>query len=283
MSAPSAAGPVRARETRALVLGGGGVAGIAWETGILAGLAAAGVDVVHPDLMVGTSAGSTVAAQVTSSASLADLYQDQVDGTGAPEPTVLDVDLVALMAEVRQILGSGGDPRLVRQRIGAMSLAHDRVPQAERRALIEVRLPSHVWPGQRLAITTIDAETGELVVLTNDSGVDLVDAVAASCAIPRVWPAVTVDGRRLFDGGMRSGTNTDVADGHGRVLVLDVIGLPETSDVARVTAPVFTITPDEASQVGLEDLLDPASRAVCARAGHEQGQRIAADVSAFWS
>jgi NTE family protein len=271
------------KHSRALVLGGGGVAGIAWETGILAGLADTGVDVTDADLVVGTSAGATVAAQVSSSKPLGALYDDQVNGTGAPEPTVDDVDPVALLAEVREILGSGDDPQVIRRRIGAMSLAQDRVPVSERRALIEARLPDHEWPARRLAITTVDAESGEFVVLTNTSDVDLVDAVAASCAIPRVWPAVRIHGRRLFDGGMRSGTNADVAKGYGKVLVLDVIGFPETSDVEPVSAPLFTITPDEASQAGLRNLLDPASRAICARAGYGQGQRIAAEVKAFWA
>lgn len=138
-------------------------------------------------------------------------------------------------------------------------------------------------PRWRLAITTVDAESGEFVVLTNTSDVDLVDAVAASCAIPRVWPAVPIHGRRLFDGGMRSGTNADVAKDHGKVLVLDVIGFPETTDVEPVSAPVLTVTPDEASQAGLQNLLDPDSRAICARAGYDQGQRIAAEVKAFWA
>ncbi|WP_237047747.1 hypothetical protein [Lentzea guizhouensis] len=105
----------------------------------------------------------------------------------------------------------------------------------------------------------------------------------SSCAIPRVWPAVPIHGRRLFDGGMRSGTNADVAKDCGRVLVLDVIGFPETGDVQPVSAPLLTITPDEASQAGLQNLLDPGSRAICARAGHDQGQRIAAEVKAFWA
>lgn len=211
------------KDTKALVLGGGGVAGIAWETGILAGLADAGVDVTDADLVVGTSAGATVAAQVTSSKPLGALHDDQVNGTGAPEPAIHDVDPVALLAEVREILGSGDDPQVIRRRIGAMSLAQDRVPVSERRALIEARLPDHEWPARRLAITTIDAESGEFVVLTN------------------------------------------------------------TSDVEPVSAPLLTITPDEASQAGLQNLLDPDSRAICARAGHDQGRRIAAEVKAFWA
>ena len=56
----------------ALVLGGGGITGIAWEIGVLAGLAEAGVDLTGADLVVGTSAGSVVGAQITSGAPLED-------------------------------------------------------------------------------------------------------------------------------------------------------------------------------------------------------------------
>ncbi|WP_229373128.1 hypothetical protein [Umezawaea beigongshangensis] len=136
-------------DAKALVLGGGGVAGIARETGILAGLADAGVDVTDADPVVGTSAGATVAAQVTSSKPLSALYDDQVNGTGAPEPAIHDVDPVALLAEVREMLGSGDDSQVVRRCVGAMSLAQDRVPVAERRALVEARLPDHGWCAQR--------------------------------------------------------------------------------------------------------------------------------------
>src|SRR5215204_2387905 len=49
---------------RALVLGGGGSAGNAWLIGVIAGLFDAGLDVTEADLIIGTSAGSTAAAQV---------------------------------------------------------------------------------------------------------------------------------------------------------------------------------------------------------------------------
>ena len=59
---------------QALVLAGGGAAGNAWEIGLIAGLSDAGVDVIEADLIIGTSAGSTVAAQITSGTRPADLY-----------------------------------------------------------------------------------------------------------------------------------------------------------------------------------------------------------------
>ena len=61
-----ATGRVRAAGERALVLGGGGSTGNAWLIGVIAGLFEAGLDVTTADLIVGTSAGSTAAAQITS-------------------------------------------------------------------------------------------------------------------------------------------------------------------------------------------------------------------------
>ena len=50
---------------RALILGGGGASGNAWVIGVIAGLFDAGLDVTEADLIIGTSAGSTAAAQIT--------------------------------------------------------------------------------------------------------------------------------------------------------------------------------------------------------------------------
>src|SRR6476659_7614406 len=74
--------------TRALVLAGGGAAGNAWELGLIAGLSDARVDVTEADLIVGPSAGSTVAAQITSGTRPADLYAAIL--AEVPEPAAGD-------------------------------------------------------------------------------------------------------------------------------------------------------------------------------------------------
>ena len=66
-----------------LVLGGGGVTGIAWEVGLLAGLRDGGADVSGADLVIGTSAGSAVGAVVASGEDLEDLYAEQTSPPGA--------------------------------------------------------------------------------------------------------------------------------------------------------------------------------------------------------
>lgn len=272
------------KKDRALVLGGGGVVGIAWETGLLAGLASKGVVLTEADLVVGTSAGATVAAQITSTP-IEKLYADQVEGTGAPEPTV-DVDMPALLGRIAGALTSTPDAIDARKVVGAMALENDRVPEAERRAIIEARLASHEWPEQLVRVTTIQADTGEFKVLDKNSGVSLVDAVAASCAIPVVWPAVTLNGARHYDGGLRSSTNTDVAEGYDKVIVTEIMAMPETSDVRDIsdTSDILTITIDEPSQAAIgENPLDPNACPAAAKAGYDQGVRIADEVRAFWA
>jgi NTE family protein len=167
---------------KAVVLGGGGVAGIAWETGVLLGLADAGLDLTDADLFVGTSAGSVVATQVASGVPLADLYDLQVAGTAAE--LAVDFDLEAMTSRFVEMLADHPEPEELRRRVGAWALTTDTVPEAERLEVIGSRLPVREWPERALRITAVDAATGTFVVFDSASGVDLVDAVAASCAVP---------------------------------------------------------------------------------------------------
>src|SRR5258705_914394 len=152
--------------TAALVLGGGGVTGVAWETGILAGLKTAGVDLTGADTMIGTSAGSVVAAQVTSGAPLEGLYEAQLAPPTGEIPAKIGVRFYAAMAGAMLLTRN---PQRFRRRIGARALRAKTVPEAERREVIANRLPSHDWPERRLLITAIDAATGEFVVFDKNT------------------------------------------------------------------------------------------------------------------
>ena len=265
--------------TRALVLAGGGVAGIAWETGVLLGLRDAGVDLTSPDLLVGTSAGSAVGAQVLSGTDLEELYARQV----APEHQELTppVDLERLLAFFAGLgdLGGGPDAAALRE-LGAFAKATETVDVAARRAVVEWRLPSHEWPQEDLRIPAVDVDTGELVVLTRSSGVPLVDAVAASCAVPGVWPPVPVRGRVLMDGGTRSPTNLDLASGHDDVVALvPLLALGsalvdrEAEELRRAGARVRLVVADEQATAAMgPNALDPAVRGAAAEAGRRQGR-----------
>ncbi|MGR6913595.1 patatin-like phospholipase family protein [[Actinomadura] parvosata] len=268
---------------RALVLGGGGVAGIAWETGVLAGLADEGVDVTTADRIIGTSAGSTVAAQVTSGLPLKELLARQTDPALQTPELVSGVSLAELWVKLQAIAESGLDPAAQRREIGALALAAATVPEAERRAVIEARLPVHEWPDRDLVIVAVEAVTGEVRLFERGSGVGLVDAVAASCAVPGVWPCVTIDGVRYMDGGVRTSTNADLAAGFDRVLVLAPMADVGEPAWKRLDTTVQVMEPDEATLAAFgTDPLAPESRTPSAEAGYAQGRAAAARVAGMW-
>ncbi|HEX6343150.1 patatin-like phospholipase family protein [Umezawaea sp.] len=275
--------------TRALVLGGGGVAGIAWEIGVLAGLAEGGVDVTRPDLVVGTSAGASVAAQITSDLGLPELLRRQVEpGAQAPE-LAADFDLDRL-AEVFGFADGDTDPVEVRRRIGQTALAAPTVAEGRRREVIAARVPVDAWPATPLRLVAVDAATGLERVFDADSGVGLVDAVTASCAVPVIWPPVTIGGARYVDGGVRSAENADLARGHDVVLVLRAMVVEEvdtlTPQVEALRADgseVLVVDVDEAGLAAIgPNPLDPTTREPVARAGRLQGLALADEVGAAW-
>lgn len=265
--------------TTSLVLAGGGVAGIAWETGMLLGLREAGVDLSSPGTVIGTSAGSTVAAQLLSGVDLEELFARQVAVEHQElTPTVDVASLMAFFTELGDISAGLDVPAL--RRVGAFAKQAQTVEVGVRRAVIEWRLPSHEWPVADLRIPTVDADTGELVVLTRNSGVSLVDAVAASCAVPGVWPCVPVGGRLLLDGGVRSSANLDLAAGLDDVVALvpTAMAAPQVERQAdalrRAGATVRVLLADEDSTVAMgANPLDPASRPASAQAGRRQGRQ----------
>src|SRR6266508_3458501 len=272
---------------KALALGGGGVTGIVWEFGMLAGLAEAGADLSTADLIVGTSAGSVVGAQVASGIPLEELYAGQL----AQRANEIAARIRTLLAYLWAFARSP-DTASAGARIGRLALAARTVPEAERRAVIEARLPVHDWPERRLLITAVDARSGELVAFDRDSGVSLVDAVGASCAVPGVWPPVTINGRRWIDGGIRSATNADLAAGCGRVVVVAPIitgfgSMPsvrrQAARLAAGGARVGVVSPDQAARKAIgRNVLDPARRAVSARAGRAQAASVAGTVADVW-
>ncbi|MYR91771.1 patatin-like phospholipase family protein [Streptomyces sp. SID685] len=272
--------------TEALVLGGGGVGGIAWMTGLLAGLADAGQDVTGAGLLVGTSAGATVAAQLGSGLGVEELFARQVEPSLQAREIMAEMDIERFAAEIGVTMATASSAAELRGAVGRVALAARTVSEPERLAVIESRLPEHGWPQRALRVVAVDAETGDTRVFDRDSGVSLVDAVAASCAVPGVWPPVTIAERRYIDGGIRSVANVDLAAGAARVLVLVPLGpveplpsdhpLDDTVAALRAEgAEVLVIGPDDASTSAIgANPLDPATREPAARAGREQGREL---------
>jgi NTE family protein len=276
-------------DKRALVLGGGGVTGAAWELGLVAGLAAEGVDVAAADLIVGTSAGAVTGAQLSSGTDAESLYERQLEPPAGEIAARLGTGLLLRQAWI--MLTSSG-PTQLRMRMGKLSLRSRTVSAAERRKVIERRLPSREWPPVSLRITAVDADTGEFVVFDAASEVSLIDAVAASNSAPGVWPAVTIAGRRYIDGGMRSPANADLAAGYDRVVIIAPLGrrggvMPgadrQADDLRAAGSKVVVVSADQAARKAIgHDLLDLRRRATAARAGRAQAPAVAADVRDVW-
>jgi NTE family protein len=298
--------------SRALVLGGGGSTGNAWLLGVVAGLLDGGLDVTGADLVVGTSAGATAAAQLggapASGLYAAALAPPPVRGegrppgpgrgsdAGAPPARTAPVGGVAEhLARRRALIASAADPADLRRRTGADALerAVAAGPDAAARwwATVAARLPRPDWPAGRLLLTAVDARTGEPVAFDRSSGVDLADAVAASCA---GGPAYPVGDRWFVDGAHRRGENADLAAGCGRVLVLAPLGgasltpaewrldlAAQVADLRAGGSEVEVVVPADPGLFG-ERAMDPALRPVAARAGHAQGRALAGSLGASW-
>lgn len=270
----------------AVVLGGGGVAGIAWEIGVIAGLQRAGLRLAEADLFVGTSAGAVAGAQLACGADVQALLALQLHPPAdSPEQfrpySQAEADRLnrALFDKV------GGELGAARRRIGAFARRSDTPSLAQRLAIVAARLPQSGWPARPLRVSAVDVDSGEPRLFDAASGCSLVEAVAASCAVPGTWPVVPIDGRGWMDGGIASMTHADAAAGHARVLVLSPFGFSEgnpvsghlRAEVARLQSTgsiVQVIVPDEASLAAMgENVLDPARRPASAAAGLAQGQR----------
>jgi NTE family protein len=185
-----------------------------------------------------------------------------------------------------------GDERVGRARLGRAAIKARTVPEAERRAIIESRLPNKSWPETQLIITSVDAETGEARNFDRDSGVSIAEAVAASCAVPLVWPPITIGGHRYIDGGVRSATNADLAAGCETVVVLApiTVALRRSGRIQNQLASLgphvrsIVVSPDSNARNAIgRNSLDPARRSVSARAGRVQAPGVAAAVAAVWS
>ncbi|WP_035771074.1 patatin-like phospholipase family protein [Arthrobacter sp. Br18] len=266
-----------ARSDSTLVLGGGGIGGIAWQIGLLAGLSHLGLDLRQAKSILGTSAGSTVGAQLTGSATLEERYEAQLAGV----PYEISKSFAGLNL-ARYLLAASlpGSLQRASQRIGHLARGADVGPVEERRAVIEKRLPNSEWSDADLRLVVVDAGTGEHRILTRNDDVKLADAVAASCAVPLVWPPIELEGRFYIDGGARTPVNLDLAPGTGPVVAL----APLTMSFKRVGTisaqrrtlgerPVEIIKPSpEARKAQGRNPLDKTVVPAVARAGWEQAR-----------
>lgn len=276
---------------RALVLGGGGSTGNAWLIGVIAGLFEAGVDVAAADLIIGTSAGATAAAQIASASPtrlLADILAAAPPHRRGRRGPVGDQ-----MRRTGEIIAAADGPADMRRRMGAAALEREDADwQSRWRSIVAARLPRPDWPRQALLMTVVDAATGEPAVIDRHSGVDLADAVAASTSSGAPH---RIGGNPYIDGGYRrSSENADLAAGHERVLVLSPFGgrtrypldwgmdlATQVDELRAGGSRVETIFPGDERLFGV-NAMDPSLRPPAARAGHDQGRALAGQLAEFW-
>ena len=283
--------------TRALILGGGGSTGNAWLIGVIAGLFESGLDVTTADLTVGTSAGSTAAAQIAG-ATPTELFAATVVAPPQQQRPASTRPVVNHMERITKIIAAAADAADLRRRLGASALeldaASDGSWHTQWRATVAARLPSQHWPQRRILMTAVDARNGEPVVFDRNSGVDLADAVAASCSSGLPY---RIGGGRYMDGGYRSNAeNADLAAGYARVLVLSPFGgrslvppewgthlATQVDELRTQGSKVETIFPDSGSEHMFgTNAMDLSLRPPAARAGYDQGRALAEDLSEFW-
>lgn len=286
---------------RALVLGGGGPVGIAWESGLVAGLKEGGIDVARADFIMGTSAGSFVGAQIAGGRDVAELARAQMDRqvpaprrdgqpTNAPPP-----DLTPLVTMMTRGKRDDQTPEQYRAEIGAFALSTKTIDEEQFIASFgSIGVGERVWPAN-FACTAVNAHNGEFKVWRAEDNVPLARAIASSCCVPGIYPPVPINGRVWIDGGMRSSINADVAAGHKRVLIVAVTNpqrapmLQKALDsergvIAEKGGVSELIIPDDASVEAFgPNLMDFRRRAGAAEAGLAQGRQEAARLKAFWN
>jgi NTE family protein len=281
---------------QALVLGGGGVVGIAWETGIVAGLLDGGVDLRRAEAIIGTSAGSIIGTRLAAGPDL----RVAEARTRVPIPPLEGGPDMAVLAKVfgRWTTIEHVDDGFLRE-IGALAAQARTVAEDAWIAAAGGAAQVSEWPHDQLRLVAVDIESGALGVHDRASGAPLERAIAASCAIPGMFPPVTINGRRFMDGGVRSGTSADLLadDAPRHVVVIAPIcagtaGFGELAErclddeIERLRGRgcrVTRILPLDAEKAAFgPNLMDPERADPARAAGYERARALAGELTEYW-
>ena len=285
---------------RALVLGSGGPIGIAWQAGLLAGMAEAGVNLADADFILGTSAGSFVGAQIAMDKEPRALAESLASVALPVSGPSADPDFSPFIDRMAEAVSGKRPARHVRAEIGKWALQCQTISEEIFISVVGFLFSgsADAWPDRNFACTAVDAHSGEFVIWNKDAGASIKHAVAASCSVPGIFPPITINGRKYMDGGTRSATNADLVRGYDSAVVIAVSGAagdPKLAEHfrARLDREIATlresgtnvelIVPDSSSISAFGDnLMDPSLSAAAAQAGIVQGTAQAASLRTMW-
>lgn len=282
--------------SKALVLSGGGPLAVAWQCGLIAGLARSGIDLLDADFFLGTSAGAIVAAHLTTDRDPVSLAEPILaESAHRPEETPnlpYSSTAVARLPELFAKAQTGDHGRI---EVGAYALEFstpDSLASYVDRMCSIVNADS--WP-ETIGVVAVETASGKPKVLGPGCGVSLGTAIAASCSLPGLTPPVPISGEYCMDGGLRSSANADLVGQFDTVLVISFtppgpVGLRMTSRVTAQTdelvaagTHVLVIAPDDAclDAIGFQTM-DFARRPEIALRAITQGVAIAGRLAEFW-
>ena len=233
-----------------VVLGAGGTVGLAYEAGVLMALKElGGIDAAQADLLVGTSAGSIVAAHLRSGWSVEDLWRsargEQPNLLGATEEEaerrrdeLLPPAFASPLEAAVRVVGSGWilGRSLVRWPLPhlpglAWVLPSGMLTMSGASDVFAENLPE-AWPEGDIWLSAVDTVSGRRVVFGRPGSpqATLHQAVMASCAVPGVFAPVRIGRRILVDGGIHSTSHLDLAVKGGCDLAITVAPMAFTPD-----------------------------------------------------
>lgn len=270
---------------RAVVLGGGGVPGLAWMIGYLQGACDTGVGLADADFAVGTSAGSVAATLLLTPHRLADAFARLTDPMRLPHEAEAPHGDRGFAEALPRILPLARDEQAYARAFLDLSGTVPGIAETvrARRQTMYDRTGTVRWPERDLRITTLSSDRVERRVLTPDTEPDLVTALSASCAVPGVWPATRLsDGDTGIDAGMLSATHMELAAEAERIVVLRPVSnvqgpLRQETDVLN---RAMIITPDHRNR-DVQSTSDP--RRIAATVGCEQATADSGQLRMYWN
>jgi NTE family protein len=278
----------------ALALAGGGERVVAWEIGVLAGLADGGLDAREAEAVLGTSAGALVAARVAAQIDpredAARVRASPARGGRAHGGDAGGAQAFAALAAAWQQAGNTTAER--RRAFGCLAIGRSPGGAEAAVARVAARLPGSGWPPS-LRVAAVDALSGERVIF--GFGVPLARAVAASRAVPMLRAPVDIGGRPYIDGALGSATNADALAGAAAPIIV-VTALParasggaertwlaalrdEVAGLERAGHGVLVVhaSPEDRAAMGPDPMSAGTAPAALA-AGRERGRAVAAQI-----